>query len=406
MLPNYIMLLEGQQQLYDVRLPINVSIQSRKNDVIELNDSSIDGDNINIDLSDPFKIQSSKKGKADFDIKLLGFIPIRHVTVNVVPQISVIPGGQSIGVKLTTKGIMVVGISEVTSVDDKQYNPSMEAGIQVGDTITKINGILLKDAEHISELVESCGGKPVRITLIRKNSKEFETELKPVKSKEDQKYKIGAWVRDSTAGVGTLTFCCPSTQSYGALGHPITDIDTGVLLAVNTGKIVPSKIVSIQPGIKGRPGELRGLFIDGEDELGNIEKNTMCGIYGKVDKTIDNKIYKNPIPVGFQSQIKVGPAKILTTIDSGEVKEYDIVIERLTTQSKANSKSMIIRVTDKELLEKTGGIVQGMSGSPIIQDGRLVGAVTHVFINKPDMGYGIYIEWMLQEAGIDINRHQ
>ena len=401
-MPDNIMLLEGEQQLYNVKLPINVSINTRKNNILKLNDHILDVDNVRLNLSSPFKIESSKKGIVDLDFKFLGFIPIKHVTINVIPQIKVIPGGQPVGVKITTKGAMVVGLSQVECNDGKLYSPSVEAGLELGDSILKINDVIINDGDHVSNLINSCSGKSLKLTIFRKN-KELETTIIPIKSKEDQKFKIGAWIRDSTAGVGTLTFYCPSNNIYGALGHPITDVDTGVILSVNTGKIVSSKIVSIEPGIKGKPGELRGLFIDNEDELGNIDKNTNCGIYGKAIKKLTNNIYSDPISIALQSQIKEGPAKILTTINGADVKYYDIVIEKLTSQSKPNSKSMIIRVTDEELLKKTGGIVQGMSGSPIIQDGKLVGAITHVFINRPDMGYGIYIEWMLQEAGIEIN---
>lgn len=401
--PNNIMLLEGEQQLYDVKLPINVSIDSRKSDILKLNGNVLSGDKLKLSLSSPIKIETSNDGKVDLDFKLLGFIPLKHVTISVIPQIDVIPGGQPLGVKLTTKGVMVVGISEVDCIDGKQYSPSSEGGIKVGDVIMKINDISVKDGEHVSKLINSCNGENLKLTVLRKD-REFETSIKPVKSKEDNQYKVGAWIRDSTAGVGTLTFYCPSNNSYGALGHPITDVDTGVMLTVDSGRIVPSKIISVQPGVRGKPGELRGLFIDSEIELGNIEKNTVCGIYGKALKKLENNVYDKPIPVGLRSQVKVGPAKILTTINGSDVKAYDIVIEKLTNQSKPNPKSMVIRVTDQELLQKTGGIVQGMSGSPIIQDGRLVGAVTHVFINRPDMGYGIYIEWMLEEAGINMNK--
>lgn len=401
-MPNNIMLLEGEKQFFEVRLPLNVSINSRKSDVLRLNGNILNGDKIKLNLSSPLKIESEKNGKVDLDIKLLGFIPIKHVTINIIPPISVIPGGQPVGVKLTTKGVMVVGISTVDGADGKQYSPSSEAGVKAGDTILKINDIPVMDGEHVSKLINLCEGKPLKMVIVRKD-KEMEATVNPVKSKEDNQYRIGAWVRDSTAGVGTLTFYCPSNNAYGALGHPITDVDTGIMLTVNSGKIIPSKIISVQPGVRGRPGELRGLFIDTEEELGNIEKNTICGIYGKAAKKIVNNSYKEPIPIGLQGQVREGPAQILTTVNGSEVKAYDIVIEKLTNQSKPNPKSMIIRVTDEELLEKTGGIVQGMSGSPIIQDGKLIGAVTHVFINRPDMGYGIYIEWMLSEAGIDIN---
>lgn len=400
-MPDDILLLEGEQHLFDIKLPINISINTRENEILKFNGTSLKNGKLKFSLSSPLTLESSKYGKTDFDIKLFGHIPIKHITVNVIPQIEVIPGGQPIGVKMTTKGVMVVGISPVAGTDGKQYNPSEEAGVQAGDTILKINGTSVKDGDHVSRLVGMSGGKPLKLTIIR-DGKESELSIKPVKSKDDGGYKIGAWIRDSTAGVGTLTFYCPSDGSFGALGHPITDIDTGVMLSVDTGEIVPSKIISIQPGVRGKPGELKGLFIDDEDEIGVIKKNTICGIYGKAYKKVVNNIYSEPIQIGLQNQIREGPAKMLTTINGTDVKAYDIVIEKLTNQTKPNPKSMIIRVNDPELLGKTGGIVQGMSGSPIIQDGRLVGAVTHVFINRPDMGYGIYIEWMLKEAGIGI----
>lgn len=396
------MLLEGEKQLYSLKLPLNVSVNAKKSNVLKLNDSTLSNNRIHLNLSSPFKIESENNGSVDLDFRMLGFIPIKHVTVNVLPQISVIPGGQSVGVKLSTKGAMIVGISQVTGVDGRLYNPALEAGIQIGDSILKLNGVPVKDSEHVASIVNSSDGKLIKLTLLRK-SKEIDIKVKPIKSKEDGQYKIGVWIRDSTAGVGTLTFYNPYNNTFGALGHPITDVDTGELLTVSRGVIVLSKIISVQPGTRGKPGELRGLFMDTGEELGNIERNTMCGIYGKASQKLSGIASGKPIPIAFQSQIKEGPAKILTTINENEVKEYDIVIEKLTTQSRPNSKSMIIRVTDSELLQKTGGIVQGMSGSPIIQDGKLVGAVTHVFINRPDMGYGIYIEWMLQESGINIS---
>lgn len=401
-IPDRIVLLEGENQLYSLKIPINVSVNAKKSDVLKLNGSILNNKNVHLNLSSPFNIESKNNGSVDLNFKLLGFIPIKRVTVNVLPGISVIPGGQSVGVKLSTRGAMIVGISQVTGMDGRMYNPALEAGIQIGDSILKLNGMSVKDSEHVASIVNSSDGKPLKVTLLRK-SREIGAVVRPIKSREDGQYKIGVWIRDSTAGVGTLTFYNPYTNTFGALGHPITDVDTGELLTVSHGVIVPSKIISIQPGSRGKPGELRGLFMDSGEELGTIESNTMCGIYGRASQKLSIIASGKPIPIAFQNQIKEGPAKILTTINGNDVKEYDIVIEKLTTQSRPNSKSMIIRVTDSELLQKTGGIVQGMSGSPIIQDGKLVGAVTHVFINRPDMGYGIYIEWMLQESGIDIS---
>lgn len=223
-------------------------------------------------------------------------------------------------------------------------------------------------------------------------------KVKPVKSKDNQ-YKIGLWIRDSTAGVGTLTFYDNKTGTFAALGHPITDVDTGTILNVNSGQIVNSSIVSVRKGVRGTPGELKGIFIDEDVVLGQIIKNTQCGIFGKSNLPIKNKNNKK-MKLALRDEIKEGPAQIYTTIDGSEPKLYNIMVEKLLPQNSPGPKSMVIKVTDKELLEKTGGIVQGMSGSPIIQDNKIIGAVTHVLINKPDTGYGIYIEWMLKDADI------
>jgi stage IV sporulation protein B len=221
-------------------------------------------------------------------------------------------------------------------------------------------------------------------------------KIHPVLAKEDEKYKLGLWVRDHTAGIGTLTFYSTDKRFYAALGHAITDVDTGDILSVNNGQIMKSRIISINKGKRSSPGELRGIFLEEVDNIGNIEKNTEYGIYGKVYNNINDMVGK-PIPIGYQSQVKEGSAKILTTIDNTGVKEFDIQIVKKVEQKNPNQKGMIIKVVDKDLLNKTGGIVQGMSGSPIIQNGKLIGAVTHVFVNDPSKGYAVYAEWMINE---------
>jgi len=218
--------------------------------------------------------------------------------------------------------------------------------------------------------------------------------------KEGENYKLGLWVRDSTAGIGTLTFYHEDTNTFGALGHPITDGDTNTTFTIKDGDLLSASILSVRKGEKGVPGELRGLFVNEKKSIGQIESNSSSGIFGKTYQPLVNSIFNQPMSVGFRNEVVEGPAKIITTIDDNGPKEYDIEIIKLLQQDKSGPKSMIIRVTDEELLSKTGGIVQGMSGSPIIQNDKIVGAVTHVLINKPEIGYGIYIEWMLEEAGI------
>ncbi len=330
------------------------------------------------------------------NLSILGLLPLKDVSLNSIPDnISVYPGGQPIGVKLNTKGVLVIALCDLEGLKGKVTSPASTGGIQIGDSILLINGKEIEDSEEAASIINSCNGNEIILTIDR-NGTVLEKKILPVKSKSDLTFKIGLWIRDSTAGVGTLTFYDDKTKKFAALGHPITDIDTGTILKVNSGEIVSSSIVSIRKGAKGTPGELKGIFINEDNPLGKINKNTICGITGSADKLIRNRIYSRPIKIGLRYEIKEGPAKILTTVDGEEPKEYDILIERLLPQDIPGPKSMILRITDKELLQKTGGIVQGMSGSPIIQEGKLVGAVTHVLVNKPDTGYGIYIEWMIE----------
>jgi len=218
--------------------------------------------------------------------------------------------------------------------------------------------------------------------------------------KEEDGYRLGLWVRDSTAGIGTLTFYHKESKIFGALGHPITDGDTNEPFIIKDGNLLDSSVISVKKGEKGMPGELKGLFLNEKEGIAIIKKNTESGIFGVANKNITSKITNKPMKVAFRNEIKEGKAQIITTIDENGPKYYDIEIIKLLPQDEPGPKSMLIKVTDEELLEKTGGIVQGMSGSPIIQDNKIIGAVTHVLINKPDVGYGIYIEWMLKDAGI------
>ncbi|KYH29827.1 MULTISPECIES: SpoIVB peptidase [Clostridium] len=346
-----------------------------------------------------FDIEKSKIYDEVVNVSLLGILPIKSVSVRSVPEIYVHPGGTPVGVKLNTKGVLVVALSDVEGIKGKIISPSAESGIQVGDIITKVNGVSINSSEELIKEINSSKNRELNI-IIERNNNTLEKKVKPVKDKTDNVYKIGLWVRDSTSGVGTLTFYDSKSKKFAALGHPITDVDTGTVLKINKGEIVESSIISIRKGEKGNPGELRGIFINEEEDLGNVNKNTLCGIYGNGNEKLISSKYNKPIKIALRNEIKEGPAKILTTIDGSEPKLYDIKIEKLLHQDNPGPKSMVIKVIDEELLKKTGGIVQGMSGSPIIQDNKLVGAVTHVLINRPDVGYGIYIEWMLKDAGI------
>ncbi len=339
---------------------------------------------------------SIKKAK----VSLLGIIPLKSVAVKAVPsEIMLYPGGQPVGVKLNTQGVLIVAMSDIDSENGKNTSPGAAGGLQVGDSILKINNIPINNSEQVSKIVNDCEGKELSLTINRKGNELVKT-IKPIKSTTDNKYKIGLWIRDSTAGVGTLTFFDEKTKKFAALGHPITDADTGTILSISSGQIVSSSIVSIRKGARGNPGELKGIFIDEDVTMGDIFKNTDCGIFGTTNKKLINLKFNKPMKIGLRHEIKEGPAQIITTVNGEEPKAYNIEIQKLLQQDTPGPKSMVIKVTDETLLEKTGGIVQGMSGSPIIQNDKIVGAVTHVLINKPDVGYGIYIEWMLRDADI------
>ncbi|MGE5627500.1 MAG: SpoIVB peptidase [Solirubrobacterales bacterium] len=342
----------------------------------------------------------ASKGKSVSFSKILANSNTENIgnTINESNQNVVLyPGGQPIGVRINTKGVLVVALSDLETGGNKVASPGSMGGIEIGDSILSINGEYIISSEQVASIVNSLQNNIIKVEIERRGER-LTKEVKPVKSDEGP-YKIGLWVRDSTAGIGTLTFYEEKSGIFAALGHPITDMDTGTILSVNSGEILSSSINSVIKGAKGNPGELKGTFANENLILGTINKNTKCGIVGKTDKKLINK-QSQPMKAAKISEIKEGPAQILTTVDGEEPKLYEIKVQKLFNQNAPDSKSMLICITDQELLEKTGGIVQGMSGSPIIQDGKIIGAVTHVLINKPDVGYGVYIEWMLKEANI------
>ncbi|MCD7784676.1 MAG: SpoIVB peptidase [Oscillospiraceae bacterium] len=324
------------------------------------------------------------------EIKLFGVIPVKSAKIVHADAKMLIPGGSPVGVKLLTDGVMVVKTAEVT----EGISPAYEAGICAGDNIISANGEKLYSSARLSEIIENSDGETIVFEVMR-NGRSFEASVTPVYSDKDGVYKAGLWIRDSTAGVGTLTFIDPETGIFGALGHPISDSDTLTTLPLGSGEIVDVVITGYDKGERGCPGELYGTFVSGLAS-GTIELNCEQGIFG----TVTYPSRQEAIPIAFKSEVKTGSATILTTIDGSTPQEFEVEIERVTLSSAAKSKNIVIKVTDPELLELTGGIVQGMSGSPIIQDGKLVGAVTHVFVSDPSRGYGIFIENMLDATEI------
>ncbi|WP_144476416.1 SpoIVB peptidase [Cytobacillus oceanisediminis] len=362
-----------------------------------LNDSGITVDQKDQTVS----IEAKRHGKDEMVLELAGF-PVKKVDVNVLKDFKVRPGGQSIGVKLNTVGVLVVGHHQVQA-DEGRVSPGELAGIKKGDIITEINGQQIEKMADVGPFVKQAGadGKPLDVVIKRENEK-IKTQLQPKKDVNENTYKLGLYIRDSAAGIGTMTFYHPQSKKYGALGHVISDMDTKKPIVVEDGQIVRSTVTSIEKGGKGNPGEKLARFSSDREVIGNIRRNSPFGIFGELNKDITNGVFDKPLPIALSHQVKEGPAKILTVVNNDEVNLFDIEIVSTIPQKFPATKGMVIKVTDPELLEKTGGIVQGMSGSPIIQDNKLVGAVTHVFVNDPTSGYGVHIEWMLNEAGIDI----
>jgi stage IV sporulation protein B len=283
-----------------------------------------------------------------------------------------------------------------------QYvTPAKDAGIVIGDIIISINGIAVQSDAQVAEIIDESGKTNHNIDiLLKRNEEQQNISLSPVLCQDTKRYRIGLFVRDSAAGVGTLSFYDPNSRIYGALGHIITDSDTNQPINCEQGKIVLATVSGIQHGKRGHPGEKIGVFIEEDQLLGNIKKNTPFGIYGELNAKLPNDKYSESIPVASMNQIQIGPAEMLTVIDGQTIDKFTIEIQKINLQESPDSKGLVIKVTDQRLIEKTGGIVQGMSGSPIIQNGKLVGAVTHVFVHDPTSGYGCFLDWMLMESGI------
>ncbi|OXM88287.1 SpoIVB peptidase [Paenibacillus rigui] len=397
--PEELRLFTGQQTRLQLSMPVMAQVTVNDPEILKVNGTA--RHSFQVDLHHPISLESYKAGQAEMKLKLFGTIPLKTVKVNVVPDLKVIPGGQTIGVKLKSAGVLVVGHHLVSIAEDKKTSPGEDAKIQLGDLIVKINGKPLSDISKVAELVAAAGEAKKALTLtLNRNNQLIELQIHPVYDVVDKAYRLGLYIRDSAAGVGTLTFYAPDQGVYGALGHVITDMDTQTPIVVGSGEIVHSNVTSISKSQNGEPGEKRAQFSKESKVLGNIEKNTPFGIFGKMRELPDHSFTKEALPVAFAEEVKEGPAQIYTVVNGQNVEKFDIEVVHVAKQDFPATKGMVIKITDPRLLDKTGGIVQGMSGSPIIQHGKVIGAVTHVFVNDPTSGYGCFIEWMLQDAGI------
>ena len=373
MLPNNIVLMQGE--LLDLNTVFGLNLNSSKT----MQASS----NLNQKVIE-------KTGKLDLNLNLFNLFQIKNVTVNVIPKTTVIPVGKAIGMKMYTEGVLVVGMSEIEG-----KKPYEKSGIEAGDTILEINNKKINSTDELIECVNNSKGVQMEIKYISDNEEKV-TNIAPVQTSQNE-YKLGLWVRDAAAGVGTLTFYEPSTGNFASLGHGINDVDTYELINIANGELVTTDILDIVKGENGIPGEIRGSIENGTT-LGSISKNTSWGVYGSITNAGKlNLGNSKEMEVANRSEIKIGKAEIMCELENGKIETYEIEIQKIFTENNQNNKSMLIKVTDEELIEKTGGIIQGMSGAPIIQNEKFIGAVTHVLVNDSKTGYAVFADLMIKQ---------
>lgn len=340
---------------------------------------------------DHIQVITGHVGEATVSEKLFGVLPWKAVHVQVLPNEKVIVGGQSVGIRLNANGALVIGYQRV----DDAESPAGRAHVEIGDVIESVDHTQIRTAGDLRRCVNQSRATEVELQ-VRRGTERRMIRVTPITDRQGNRH-LGLYVRDKAAGVGTLTFYNPVHHCFGALGHVITDADTGQPIK-GTGGLYNAEIVGMVKGTEGKPGEKKGRFTVNDPQLGHIEENSPYGVFGSMLGDPDHELLHQAIPVALPSQIHVGPAKMLTVLHDHQVEAFDVVIENLVRQDVPSTKSMIVHVTDPRLLQASGGIVQGMSGSPLLQDGRLIGAVTHVFVSDPTRGYGVYAEWMVQEA--------
>jgi len=397
-LPHEVRLIEGQPLQLNLHLPY-LYVRPDREGIISLGGEVKERGKWKVLGGAPISLEPLQLGEVNLELKFFGLIPWRKVNVDVLPEIRLVPGGQSIGVLLKTNGIIVTALGKVVDPAGGEHYPAVEAGVEVGDVILKVNDREVKSDEEMAFVINEAGQKGLPVVLeIKRQGRIIYKTVKAVFCRDTGRFRIGLFVKDGTAGVGTLTFYDPKTMIYGALGHVITDAESNQRLEVREGNIVLARITSIEKAKGGHPGEKIGVF-DDQALAGKIYSNTDFGIFGQLLAPPANGMTES-LPIALIGQVHPGPAEILTVIEGDKVEHFSVEIQRIFPQDAPETKGMIIRITDPRLLARTGGIVQGMSGSPILQDGRLVGAVTHVFVNDPTRGYGVFIEWMVWQSGL------
>ena len=386
-IPEKIIIFEGED--LNIKKIFGISIEE-KNDQSSIL-TSADGNSNDI----------INNNKENLEVKLFNF-NVKNIDVSIIEKTQVIPIGLVSGIKLYTSGALVVGMSEIKGLDNQKYKPYEGSGIEEGDTIIQIGENEINNANDLINVVNQSNGEELNITYLR-NGKKEETSIRPLQTGENE-YKLGLWVRDSAAGIGTMTYYEPKTGNFAALGHGISDIDTGELIDVGNGEFITTKVLSIIKGENGTPGKIQGSIND-QSQIGTITKNSGFGIYGKItDISKVNTNSGNLMDVALRKEIQLGKATMLCSLDGKNVEEYEIEIEKIYLNNDYDNKSMLIKVTDERLIEKTGGIIQGMSGSPVIQNGKFIGAVTNVLVSDPTQGYVVFGDIMIKEGMENIDR--
>jgi stage IV sporulation protein B len=348
-----------------------------------------------IDIVETLVTSSSSEQTSNLNVNLFG-IDVKDVTVNVLDNIEVVPVGSLIGLKLYTNGVLIVGMSEIENINHETEKPYENLDIQAGDTILKVNNLEIEDIDSLKREINNSNGENLNLTILKANGTISTSNIKPVKvSAKD--YKLGLWVKDAATGVGTLTYYNIDTKEFAALGHGITDTDTDSLIQIDDGEVVTSKVLSIQKAEEGKPGEIKGSIIN-QQTIGKVYKNTEFGIFGELSDLSNIRIdFSKKMPVALRTEIEEGKATIMCSLDGKNVEEYEINIDKIYLNNNEDNKSMQIEITDSKLLEKTGGIIRGLSGAPIIQNGKFIGAVTNVLVNSPNKGYAIFADIMVKE---------
>ena len=385
-IPNEVMLREGEELKIDSGIPLTY-------ERVEAGEQETTLVSLMLNSNIPSIQESQEEKSYVLSCKILGIIPIKEVHVQEVPKRKVLPGGVPVGIYVKTDGILVIGTSPVNGADGISTEPAKYL-LKSGDYIQTVNGERVNTKEELMSKINAYGAEKI-VFGIKREREETEVAVEPVMTGENA-YKAGIWVRDDLAGVGTLTYT-GRNGNYGALGHGVSDADTSTLIDMSSGLLYETNIIGIVKGVRGTPGELTGVInYSNQYCIGSVTQNEPTGVYGKIDDIPQGLEKEKEVEVGYKQEISVGKANIISTVD-GERKEYEIEITGVNYNTREANKGIEFRVTDEELLEVTGGIVQGMSGSPIIQNGKWIGAVTHVFVQDPAKGYGIFAEKMLEE---------